>query len=76
MVSDAKPSDPNLTSANVSLPLDSPSSEKPKPMRFVSVFVDPEENKLETFEARDMAFLNFPKESPSGLLDGNFESRA
>jgi hypothetical protein len=61
MISGMKPSGPSLTSANVCFPPDSPSSTKPKPGRFDWAFVDPEENKLATFEARDMALPHFPR---------------
>lgn len=69
MVSDLKAAPPNIPSASVPFPRDSPSSVNP--MSLLSscpVPGDPEENKLVTREARDMALPQIIIEAPARLL--------
>jgi hypothetical protein len=73
MVSDLKAAPPNIPSASVPFPRDSPSSANPMSLPSCPVPGDPEENKLVTREARDMALPQIPMESPARLLVGKPE---
>lgn len=73
MVSDLKAAPPNIPSAGVALARDSPSFANPMSLpSSCPVPGDPEENKLVTREARDMALPQIPIESPASLLVGKF----